>query len=164
MGNRLNQLPPITVRLVQRTSLSQSLLPQPPAAWFLFQRFPAPCRPHSLLALAFLVILSLTPKQSEEGAGDGNHSPQGRQVKKAKKARVFLPGFLCSNLQSPDICKHSLLNCMQYAHLTLRKPEVRKAWRSWGREHPLGGGELCPAWPHPPQTVPYSSPPVCPGL
>lgn len=35
----------------------------------------------------------------------------------------------------------------------------QKAWWSWGREHPLGGGELCLAWSYTPHTVPHSSPP-----
>lgn len=31
--------------------------------------------------------------------------------------RVFLPGFLCSNLQSPDVCKHCAeLHAVRVSH------------------------------------------------
>ena len=89
--------------------------------------------------------VSPDPKQSAGGSRCWPPLPQGRQLKKAKKTQavcVFLPGFLCSNLWSPDICKHCLLSCLYNVHLTTERTKVHSGHRAgstpWGRGTVLG--------------------------
>lgn len=170
-NSRLNQL---TVRLSQKTALSLSLLPQPPAASSLLQGFQDQPRPTAFCSLAFQVIFSSNPKQSRGGSRCWQPLPQGRQLKKAKKTQavcVFLPGFLCSNLWSPDICKHCLLSCLYNVHLTTEKTKVHGGHGAESTPEEENEedkdedeeGESC-TWSYTPQTVAHPIPPGCSGL